>query len=342
MLLLASLLTALLFLLLPDPAWAWGPGVHLAIGNQLLRTPHILGPELTALLAAHPQAFLYGALSADIFVGKGCRARPGHSHNWETALSLLQSADAPEQRAYALGYATHLAADVLAHNYYVPTLLGLTPGKGKFSHVLVEMHADKRVRWSGRQAAGLFRLPNVADQDAFLLQATHNKRWSFLLKKQLYRGSVQFSGSRELDTALRRLGDMLSMTPSQSSQEADRRVAAVVWRNHAYLQLMLDLSLVLAREAVLQPEVCLARDFDPVGTQNLAAVRQLRRQRERRVIVGPGELFPLAPPLERFALDLQELNAPEDSAPADLSELSSLQQVKPVGDMEKRIITPGE
>lgn len=318
LLLLLFLATLATLILCPSEAWAWGPGVHLAICNQLLHTPRILGPELAALLAAHPQAFLYGALSADIFVGKGCRAKPGHSHNWETALDLLKSVASPEQHAYALGYATHLAADVLAHNFYVPTMLGTTPGSGKLSHVLLELQADRQVRWSGGQAKGLFRLPDMEAQDALLRRATQQaNKWPFLLKKQIYKGSVRISSRKELHKTLHRLQRMLpAVLPemqSFSSIPEDGRVTAIVWRNQQYLQQMLDLSLVLAREAVLQPQVCLARNFDPVGSENLAAVRRLRRDKQQR-IVPPGELFPLPPQLQRFALDLQNLKEPDEEA----------------------------
>ncbi len=322
----------------PASAWAWGPGVHLAIGNQLLTSPQILGPSLAGLLTANPQAFLYGALSADIFVGKGCQAKPGHSHNWETGISLLRDAASPDLRAYALGYASHLAADVIAHNFYVPNMLGITPGSGKLSHVLVEMQADRRVYWSRRQAKGLFRVPDAKEQDKFLVQTTQRNLWSFLLKKQLYKGSVHVAGSKDLRKPLSRLRRVLPVVPQLEPNDSGTKAASIILRNHDYLMTMLDLSLVLAREAVLQPEACLARTFDPIGSGNLAAVRQIRRNELQRRIIAPGKLFPLPPHLERFALDLKDLNGPHDLS--ELSDPGILQNVKTLREMQNNAATP--
>lgn len=324
MIFLASVLLALVCILLaPDNALAWGPGVHMAISNQLLMAPGMLGPALGPLLATHPQPFIYGALSADIFVGKGCRARPGHSHNWETALALLETSEADALRAYALGYASHLAADVIAHNYYVPNMLRLSPGSGKLSHVLVEMQADRHIQWCRRQARGALRLPHK-EQDKTLLEALNLKRWPFLLKKQLFKSSVRVVGSKELKRSLDSLGQFLPVVPPMRKSTgtplfyngSNEQAEALVLRNQQYLQKMLDLSLILAQEAVLQPSVCLALGFDPVGTENLAAVRKLERLDREQRILDTDECFPLAPSLQRFALDLKSLEetvTPEQS-----------------------------
>lgn len=302
-----------LVVLLPGEALAWGPGVHLAIGNQLLQNAGIFGPSLAALLTAHPQPFLYGTLSADIFVGKGCQAKPGHSHNWQVGLELLDNADSEGLRAYALGYATHLAADVLAHNHYVPTMLTLTPGGGKLSHVLLEMQADRRVYWSSRQAKGLFQALRYEAQDELLLRTTRRQRWPFLLKKQLLKSTVRFTGNKNLRKPLSSLRKMLPIVPpmgavpEENGLPSDVDAAVRVWNNQEYLLRMLDLSLILAREAVLQPQVCLAREFDPIGSTNIAAVRDLRRLGPSIGGIPPEDYFPLPPQLQRFALDMDIL-----------------------------------
>ena len=109
--------------LMPDQALAWGPGVHLALGNSVLSNMGCLPPLVAALLGRHRDAFLYGCLSADIFIGKGTNIKPGHSHNWVTGFKLLKSAQDARVLAYAYGYLSHLAADVVAHNYFVPKAL---------------------------------------------------------------------------------------------------------------------------------------------------------------------------------------------------------------------------
>ena len=136
----------LLFLvLLPEQAVAWGPGVHLALGSQVLASVQYLSSVVASAICAYPQVFLYGSLSADIFIGKGCRFTPTHSHNWSLGFDLLKGAESPRQQAYAYGYLAHLAADVIAHNYFVPNMLDILPMPEKMAHVFVEMQADREV-----------------------------------------------------------------------------------------------------------------------------------------------------------------------------------------------------
>jgi hypothetical protein len=114
-------------LALPGDALAWGPGVHLAMGGTILENLGLVSPFIADILARHRDLFLYGCISADIFIGKGSRIHDGHSHNWDTGFALLHSARDPGLRAYAYGYLSHLAADTVAHNYYVPNILAAAP-----------------------------------------------------------------------------------------------------------------------------------------------------------------------------------------------------------------------
>lgn len=139
LILLLSLLEVLGF---ASNSLAWGPGVHMAIGNALLANTQLLPAETAALLLSNSAVFLYGCLSADIFIGKGSKAKRRHSHNWKTGFALLAEADKPHLRAYSLGYLSHLSADVLAHNYYVPNLMREAPTGGRLTHVYIEMLAD--------------------------------------------------------------------------------------------------------------------------------------------------------------------------------------------------------
>ena len=160
---------------IPAEALAWGPGVHLALGNSVLANLGAMPPLIAGLLARHHDAFLYGCLSADIFIGKGTNFKPGHSHNWVTGFKLLNSANDPRVLSYAYGYLTHLAADVVAHNYFVPNTLWTMPSGGKLSHVYVEAQADRKFATERESALALFRKPN-RDTDTTLLSTMHKKQ----------------------------------------------------------------------------------------------------------------------------------------------------------------------
>src|SRR6185369_11919793 len=115
-----ALLAVLVTLLLPDQAHAWGGGIHLQLGATVLSNLSALSPNLAALLAAHPHDFLYGCISADITLGKKFTHSMLNCHRWHIGQKVLHAARTDRQKACAYGYLCHLAADVIAHNYYVP------------------------------------------------------------------------------------------------------------------------------------------------------------------------------------------------------------------------------
>ena len=246
-------LAMLMVLLLPGDALAWGPGIHMATASWLLDHLPLLPAALAQVVGAHPAAFRYGSLSADIFIGKGCRVKPGHSHNWSTAHALLDEADTPELRAYAAGYLAHLAADTVAHNHYVPNLLPGTPGSGKFSHVYIEMQADRLVEWDGAS----YRLFDaMSEADSALLRATDKAALPFRLKKQLFRGSVAVAGRHSFRRSLRIVHRMMP-------HAADR----------AYLGMMLDISARAVVDVLRDPYGSAVLDIDPIGSEALDTAR---------------------------------------------------------------------
>jgi len=262
---LLTFLTVAIATFLPEDALAWGPGVHLALGNSVLANLGWLPPLVAGLISRHHSAFLYGCLSADIFIGKGSSFRAGHSHNWVTGFKLLKSANDPRVSSYAYGYLTHLAADVVAHNYYVPNTMWNMPSGGKISHVYVEAQADQRYATERESALALFRRPNQ-DTDGTLLSAMEKKRLPFLVKKQILKGSLKVTGSKEWGHSLR-LADRLLPWSTPDRQLDD----------------MLALSKRLVFDFLRDPKGTVALSFDPIGSRNLRSVKELQAGRSRRV-----------------------------------------------------------
>lgn len=250
-------------LLMPDQALAWGPGVHLALGNSVLGNLGCLSPLVAGLLQRHQSAFLYGCLSADIFIGKGCNFQPGHSHNWVTGFKLLSSAKDPRVLSYAYGYLTHLAADVVAHNYYVPNTLWTMPSGGKLSHVYVEAQADRRFECERQSALALFRRPN-RDTDTTLLSAMEKKRLPFLVKKQIVKGTLKVCGLKEWGNSLKLADRLLPLSSS-----------------NRHLDEMLTLSENLVFNFLSDPKQSAAVSFDPIGSRNLREVKAQRAVRSK-------------------------------------------------------------
>jgi len=249
--------------LIPDEALAWGPGVHLALGNGVLGNLGNLPPLIAALLFRHRNAFLYGCLSADIFIGKGSSFRLGHSHNWVTGFKLLNSAKDARVLAYAYGYLTHLAADVVAHNYFVPNMLWTMPSGGKLSHVYVEAQADRKFEAERESALALFKRPN-RDTDGTLLSTMDRKRLPFLLKKQIVKGSLKITGHKGWGESLR-LANRLLPWPQDTR----------------HLDEMFTLSENLIFDLLNDPKASPAVSFDPIGSRNLRAVRKMRMEKHK-------------------------------------------------------------
>ncbi len=131
----AMLLAALaLVALVPSDAWAWTPGTHVFLGEALLRSSSLLPTATAELLRAFPYDFLYGSIAADTSIAKKYAAAGRHCHSWTVGFEILERARDEPLRAFSLGYLAHLAADVIAHNYFVPRQLAITSSTAALGH----------------------------------------------------------------------------------------------------------------------------------------------------------------------------------------------------------------
>jgi len=145
LLLAAVAATAASILLVPSTAWAWGPLAHLEFGSGALDSLELVPIAVRVLLGKCPYEFLYGTLAADIVVGKNLARYGVHCHNWKVGFQVLEHAEGEPERAFAYGFLAHLAADTVAHNYYVPykTVEGYT--RRRTGHAYWELRYDQRL-----------------------------------------------------------------------------------------------------------------------------------------------------------------------------------------------------
>ncbi|OBQ54874.1 zinc dependent phospholipase C family protein [Halodesulfovibrio spirochaetisodalis] len=279
---------AFAFVLLPESAYAWGPGVHISIAEWLLSNLSILPASVAHTIATHKDAFKYGALSADIFIGKGSTVVPGHSHNWETGLTLLQNVQSPKLRSYAYGYLSHLAADVVAHNNYVPSLMSGAPTSGKFGHVYIEAQADRMVRWNSNSVRGLFKIP-CTDHDCELLAATNKNKSGFAIRKQVFRSSVALCGGYPWKTSLKLIHHTMPGA-------ADRK----------YLRSMIDASVRSVVNILSKQDKSAVIGVDPIGATALADSKGMCAGTP---VLPRRNPFPLVFPLDKRVSTLPELRA---------------------------------
>lgn len=130
-----SLAVLVVLALTPDALWAWTPGTHIHLGEAVLRSLALLPPATAALLRTFPQDFLYGSIAADTSIAKKYVPVGRHCHSWHVGFEILETArDDEPLRAFGLGYLTHLAADVVAHNFFVPRQLATTSSTAAIGH----------------------------------------------------------------------------------------------------------------------------------------------------------------------------------------------------------------
>jgi hypothetical protein len=205
-----SLLILVGVLTVPGVAWAWGPVAHLDFSFTVLAGLPTLLPALRRLLAEHRADYLYGALAADSVVGKNMAREHVHCHNWKVAHRLLEDArhEGPETEAFMHGYIGHLAADVVAHNDFVPHQLVRRYSARGAGHLYWEARfdcgllrrsptlADELARWAHRR---------IPDHDRFLAQRLEPIVFSHRLSSGIFHRSLGVQNLRPWRRTLERL-----------------------------------------------------------------------------------------------------------------------------------------
>ncbi|HZV99139.1 MAG TPA: zinc dependent phospholipase C family protein [Methylophilaceae bacterium] len=118
---------------------AWGLVTHVYFAQSLLWAMPLLDPRLQQAIKRFPQLVMAGACLPDLaIVSPAFR----YTHHWENAHHLLLSAHSDEEKAIAIGYASHLYIDVIAHNHFVPAHEAMWLEKTMFTHIAAEWAMD--------------------------------------------------------------------------------------------------------------------------------------------------------------------------------------------------------
>jgi hypothetical protein len=274
-----------LFVAVPASARAWGPAVHVWIGARILEAAAGALPAAAALARRHARSFLYGTLAPDFEVGKGSRGHATHNHNWSTGKRILDRARGGEEEAFALGYLTHLAADVIGHNHFVPNHLYRSFGGRKLGHAVWEVHADNIVgERHGAMGAALVR-GDFRKEDALLATVTHDGIVPLSMKRRIFTGFLSLQAS----PGVRRLLAHARPYSERALQFEDVREE-------------IDLSLGCAVEMLANPDVPLLGKFDPIGAKNIHLAKDLRRaSRKAKSFERAHVPFPIPPELRAVA-----------------------------------------
>jgi hypothetical protein len=269
---LASLAAIALF---PADAWAWGPITHIVHGSTVLESLHLLQPAVASLLAAHSERYLYGCVGADIIQAKAyTRSVATHCHRWPVAWNIVGSAQTDGELAFAWGYMTHLAADILSHNHFVPLHLVLSFEGRTSGHAYWEARVDgmQGEFYGGRLRRVLTQ--RYDDCDALVDRVVEHSLFSFRTNKRIFDSLMGLTKLDRWQRLVRTVNDRSRFRLMRPTVEA---------YNRACVASAIDL-LTHRHQSHTQAQ-------DPTGQATLerafALRRQLRRlQREHRLPDG--------------------------------------------------------
>ena len=266
----------LVCLLAPDQLHAWTPGTHIYLGETVLANLTQLPVMVADLLRAYPFDFLYGNIAADSSIAKKYAPVGRHCHYWHVGQEIHDLADSDALKAFGWGYLCHLAADTVAHNYFVPRQLVLTSSTASVGHSYWESRVETHLgdTWA-RTARDLIRLDHTP-ADTHLDRIISPTIFSVRTNRRLFRGMVHLTETQ---------GWQRGMQAARTRSRWDLADADV----ERHLGLSLDYMLGVLDEA--DPA---ARKLDPSGERPLKVAKEMRRHalREwgRRDVERLGEM----------------------------------------------------
>ncbi|HMU60931.1 MAG TPA: zinc dependent phospholipase C family protein [Gemmatimonadales bacterium] len=244
----------------PDALHAWSPGTHIYLAQNVLASAHLLPPTVADLIRAFPFDFLYGNIAADSSIAKNFAPVSRHCHHWHVGQEIHDLAPTDALRAFGLGYLAHLAADTVAHNYFVPRQLAVTSSRSGLGHAYwesrFETHLGEGYAHTAKEVIQLDHTP----ADAHLDQIISPTIFSVRTNRRLFRGMVHLVETRSWQRAFR------------------------MARNHSRWDLPeedVDQHMALSYEFVMEmlaDDRPLARRLDPAGAEPLRAAQSLRRE----------------------------------------------------------------
>jgi len=258
--LMPAFLALICLALFPADALAWGIGAHLQVGSWLLDNLHQVPEQLRNLLAAYRHDYLYGCISADITLGKKHTHYLKHCHSWRVGKKVLAAAGNDAQRACAWGYLSHLAADCIAHSYFVPYKLMLTYNTVMLKHtyweIRFEAHVDPQV-WPLARSIGR---RDFSANDAMLRRVLADTIFSFGTNKRIFNSMLLLSRLQQWQKMLRSVAETSKWCISDAEKQE-------------YLALAQQAALSILQD----PEGSSYLQADPTGERALAAASMIRK-----------------------------------------------------------------
>jgi len=250
-----------IFTLIPsDFLHAWGPLTHIAIANEVVKLLAPLALPAVETILKYRREFLFGNVYADVIIAKNLVEYREHSHNWETGVRILSKARTGEEKSFAYGYLSHLAADCIAHNYYVPRYLVLSFKKIFMKHTYWEMRYDNMFHDSTWKIA--ISLPFLVKRPLELLLKNNLVKplFTFETHRGIFNGLLFLQGIKQWRNAI---------------EKNSRRNGIVISTNDRDLFYRSSINLIL--DFIKNYDSSNAISLDPTGRANLKKARYLRK-----------------------------------------------------------------
>jgi len=254
-------LTLLLILGTPAAALAWGPATHIFIDYFVLANLKLISTLWAGLIAANSLDFFYGSIAPDIFIGKGSKARNNHCHNWSVGWQVMEQAATPSQQSFACGYLCHLAADVIAHNFYVPSQLYQTITPTRVGHVYWEAGSEAALDKRLTQVASKVISEHHRENDTLLMSVWKQRKFIYQARRQVLKTTLLLANLK----SWRRL---FQATKKPSTLQPDEK----------YLRLLQNTSLGAVLHFLKAPKASLVTSYDPVGSHNISLAKTLKKR----------------------------------------------------------------
>jgi hypothetical protein len=250
-----------LLVLTPERLFAFGPATHIFLGEHLLSSLHLLPAAMADLLRRYPLSFLYGNVAADISFAKKYVPAGRHCHYWHVGEEILAGARNDRLRAAGLGYLCHLAADTVAHNYFVPRQLMMTSSTKALGHSYWEHRMDVELgsRYTGRAREVVMEYDH-SEADNLFDSVLSGTIFSFETNRRLFRGMVRFQDNDRWHGVFNRVLERSRWPLPDLDVER-------------YLSLSFD-SMV---DYLLRRRAAHAAARDPIGEFNLQLSKKVRR-----------------------------------------------------------------
>ncbi len=253
----------------PHDLFAWGPISHLDYASAMLENVSAFAPVVKDLLSRFPYDYLYGTLAADITLGKAYVDYIHNCHNWRVGFLILNEARDDRQRACAYGYLSHLAVDIISHNFFVPYKTIRSYPTLTLGHVYWEMRFDALRApevWKLAKKVSTMKFPHDDELFQRMLKRT---LFSFKTNKRIFNSVLTLHRFKHWKTMMTKVSGISRWSFPESEADEYRKLA-----------------LESVTKFLKNPDKAPCNRVNPTGADKLFYAKELRQELKDLTVRG--------------------------------------------------------